>query len=265
MSRLGVAGLCGLAALLGAGTPAAADLIRLRNGNELEGAVVEQTAQIVVVDVPGVGQVTLQAQEVLSVESRPLPPPDPPAASAEAASAASPAAAPPAPLRPTPKKSPAKPPAGAPAPVTAPRWPPRLDQPYPDLHLSDDRGNAFRLSSLKGKIILLQPVVMANIACQALSGAHRREVGPYGAVVPQKGLESIEHYLQTYAGVSLPHPDAYHVQVLTANLAGTLPTVEEGREWAHHFQLTADKHQVVLIADEALFRAGWWQGPPVPS
>lgn len=257
MRRLGVAGLCGLAALVWAGPRAAADLIRLRNGNELEGRVLETTERAVIVDVPGVGQVTLQPHEIVAVESRPMAP-------VEAPIAAAPAAEPPSQSRPPRKKSSAK--TSSVTPTQAPRaivaWPPRLDQPYPDLTLPDDRGNPFRLSSLKGKIILLQPVDMRNPACQALSGAHRRDIGPYGAVTPQKGLESIAEYLQSYASVQLPHPRVYHVQVLMVNREGALPSVDEGRDWERHFQLAAGNHQLVLIGDEALFRAGWWQGAP---
>jgi cytochrome oxidase Cu insertion factor (SCO1/SenC/PrrC family) len=39
-------------------------------------------------------------------------------------------------------------------------WPPQLGQPYPDLELVDQTGQKTRLSSFKGKVILIEPVGM---------------------------------------------------------------------------------------------------------
>jgi cytochrome oxidase Cu insertion factor (SCO1/SenC/PrrC family) len=39
-------------------------------------------------------------------------------------------------------------------------WPPKLNEPYPDLHLIDQTGSPTRLSDFKGKVILVEPIGM---------------------------------------------------------------------------------------------------------
>ena len=47
-------------------------------------------------------------------------------------------------------------------------WPPKIAEPYPDLQLIDQTGKTVKLSSFKGKVILLEPLGMTCPACQAL-------------------------------------------------------------------------------------------------
>lgn len=51
--------------------PAAADLIHLKNGNTLEGDVLESDAQTITVRIPGLGDIILSADEVASIEQTP--------------------------------------------------------------------------------------------------------------------------------------------------------------------------------------------------
>ena len=39
-------------------------------------------------------------------------------------------------------------------------WPPVLGQSFPDLELQDSRGERVRLSSLRGKLLLIEPIGM---------------------------------------------------------------------------------------------------------
>ena len=54
------------AALFFIGTTTA-DVIRLKNGNSLEGEIKTTTEQQVTIDVPGVGQLTLERNEIASI------------------------------------------------------------------------------------------------------------------------------------------------------------------------------------------------------
>ena len=76
---------------------------------------------------------------------------------------------------------------GAPRQLGASFWPPRYGRTYPDLTLYDHRGRIVKLSSLQGKVILIEPIGISCQACQAYSGAHR--LGSYRNIQPQSGLE----------------------------------------------------------------------------
>ena len=39
-------------------------------------------------------------------------------------------------------------------------WPPKLDEPYPDLVLQDYQGERVELSSFRGKVLLIEPIGM---------------------------------------------------------------------------------------------------------
>ena len=73
-------------------------------------------------------------------------------------------------------------------------WPPKLNEPYPDLHLVDQDGKLTRLSEFKGKIILVEPIGMPCQACQAFCGGHH--VGGFRGIRPQPSLPSIEESAQ---------------------------------------------------------------------
>ena len=69
-------------------------------------------------------------------------------------------------------------------------WPPKLNEPYPDLHLVDQTGSPTRLSDYKGKVILVEPIGIPCPACQAFCGGNM--VGGFQGVQPQPGLPSIQ-------------------------------------------------------------------------
>jgi peroxiredoxin len=133
-------------------------------------------------------------------------------------------------------------------------WPPQLGEPYPDLRLKDPDGRPVALSSFKGKVILVEPIGMSCPACQAFAGANRAQPGPFADVRPQDGLQSIEEYVERYAGgVRLDDPRLVHVQLLLYDLrAAGAPTLEQARRWAAHFAPDGDGAPVVLVGDERL-------------
>lgn len=148
----------------------------------------------------------------------------------------------------------------SPAPATA--WPPALGQPFPDLSALDHRGQRVQLSSLRGKVLVIAPIVMSSPACIAYWGGHRH--GAFEGRAAQDGLEALESYFPDYAGVELAHPDIAVVQLLLFNAAMQPPTVQDAMRWHRHFQLAARPNHHVLIAPEALRTAaaasvpGFW-------
>ncbi|HUM17565.1 MAG TPA: hypothetical protein VL086_17875 [Candidatus Nitrosotalea sp.] len=124
-------------------------------------------------------------------------------------------------------------------------WPPRVGEPYPDLELVDQTGQLVRLSSLKGSVLLIEPVGMNCPACQSFAGAHR--LGPYEGIQPQGGLPSIEELVPQYArGVSLSDERIVYVQLLLYSMTMEAPTPEDARKWAQHFRADRAKNQIVL-------------------
>ena len=126
-----------------------------------------------------------------------------------------------------------------------PEWPPRLGQSFPDLQLIDHTGREFRLSELKGKVVLVEPIGMNCAACNAYSGAQVK--GGYNGMQPQQGLQSIETYLSQFAqGIDINHPDLKLVQLILYDFNMRQPTAEDAKFWAEHFGL--NRRQNVLVA-----------------
>jgi hypothetical protein len=125
-------------------------------------------------------------------------------------------------------------------------WPPRPDSPYPDLALLDSNGTLFRLSSLRGKVILVEPVAMSCTGCQALSGGHI--CGGFLGIVPQPGIASLQENLARFGGgLSLGNPNLAYVQVVVFNLDLKAPSVAEVKAWADHFKLSNRPNVYVLV------------------
>ncbi len=129
-------------------------------------------------------------------------------------------------------------------------WPPRAGQPFPDVQLVDQTGKTVKISSFRGKVILVEYIGMNCPACQAFAGAHDR--GSLGKVRPQQGLDSIEKLFPSYTrGLSLDDERIVFVQVLLYDLSLGAPTVDDAGKWAQHFQLERSK-PVVLVPKKDL-------------
>jgi hypothetical protein len=130
-------------------------------------------------------------------------------------------------------------------------WPPRVGEPYPDLHLVDQTGRVTALSDFKGHVILVEMIGMTCPACQGFSGAKR--LGTFGGVGSDGGLPSIDDLLPQYArGLHLPSDDLVLVQILLFDMQMGAPTADDARAWAAHFQRDPAKHQYVLAGGPAL-------------
>jgi hypothetical protein len=143
-------------------------------------------------------------------------------------------------LAPTP--APASP-DGPPAP-----WPPVKGQPYPQLVLKDHKGETFDLSTLRGKVVVIEPVGISCPACQAFSGGASK--GGFRGVTPQTGLPSYEELLREHAKLRPTARGLVFVQLLLYDMsASKAPTVEDARAWAEHFGLSDAPNTHVLVGD----------------
>jgi hypothetical protein len=124
-------------------------------------------------------------------------------------------------------------------------WPPRRGERYPNLTLYDHRGRLVSLASLRGKVILLEPVGMTCEACQSLSGAGK--FGCFGRQPVQAGVDALEDYFPRYTGgLSLSDPRIAYVQVLLYGLDLHSPSPAEAKAWAHHFKFDERTNVYVL-------------------
>lgn len=141
--------------------------------------------------------------------------------------------------------------AGAPRPDHA--WPPRVGQPYPDLELLGLDGERVSLASLRGRVILIEPIGMDCPACNAFAGGNRPGVGGFEGTRPQKGLPDTRQMLERYAGVSASDARLVHVQLLLYDMerAGA-PTLELARRWSKHFGFGDGENEYVLVGEPYL-------------
>lgn len=136
-------------------------------------------------------------------------------------------------------------------PAGSANWPPKVDQLFPELTLINHDGRKFRLSDLKGKVVLVEPIGMTCEACNAFSGGNRR--GGFKWVKPQQGLQSIEQYLARYSnGVTLSHDDLVMVQIILYDLTMEAPDLEDARIWAEHFGLDRNPNVYVAFSERDL-------------
>ncbi|QEF96176.1 hypothetical protein Mal15_02030 [Stieleria maiorica] len=135
-------------------------------------------------------------------------------------------------------------------PVVLGDWPPVRGNEFPDLVLTDQTGQTVQLSDFAGKVILVEYAAIPCEGCQAFSGG--KQHGAFGSFRVQPGLESIEHYAQEYAGVTLGSEDVVFVQVLLYGKSVSAPTQAEVADWAEHFQLDRDANQIVLRGDPSM-------------
>ncbi len=124
-------------------------------------------------------------------------------------------------------------------------WPPVVGKAYPDLQLIDHTGKPRRLSSLKGKVILIEPIGMSCQACQSFSGGKQK--GAFDGVSPQPNLDSIEKYLPQFSrGVTLDDPRLVYVQLLLFNMEMEAPSPEDVQRWAKHYGFYQRKNIYVM-------------------
>jgi hypothetical protein len=217
-----------LTALLLALSAAAAwgDEVTLTTGAVVKGRIIVETDDKVILE-RNTGRVVLDRSLVASMEKTPVVLPTRKVSDA--------AAAPPQPD--------AKPDIGT--------WPPKPGEPYPDLALMDCNGNLFHLSSLKGKVILVEPVAMSCPASQSHSGGDT--LGGFLGIEPQAGIVSLDENLARFGGgLKLDNPAVAYVQVVIYNLDLKAPTVTEVKAWADHFKLTDRSNVYVLVGTPAM-------------
>lgn len=119
-------------------------------------------------------------------------------------------------------------------------------QTYPDIDLIDQTGQRFKLSDLKGKILVVEPVGMNCPASQAFSGAH--DVGSFQNNAVQKGLQSVPKLIPRYTqGMPFPNREVVFVQILFYDMNFGPAQPDDAKKWAEHFKLDKANNEIVAV------------------
>jgi hypothetical protein len=131
-------------------------------------------------------------------------------------------------------------------------WPPVVGEPYPDLALLTPQGERVMLSSLRGRVLLVEPIGLDCPACNAFAGANEPGVGGFQGTSSQRGLPSVPELLRSY-GVDPADPRLVHVQLLLYDMTRTrAPSPKLARLWAQHFGFGDAVNEVVLVGEDYL-------------
>ena len=130
-------------------------------------------------------------------------------------------------------------------------WPPEVGRPYPDLTLLDGAVRTVRLSSYKGKVLLIEPIGMNCPACIRMAGAGKRGVGDFSGIAPESGSYDTDDYLSWF-GVDPDDERFVYVHLLLYGLTMRGPTAEDARKWSEHFNIARHRNWVVLAGGEGM-------------
>lgn len=130
-------------------------------------------------------------------------------------------------------------------------WPPVVGQPYPDLTLLDADGASMKLSSLKGKVLLIEPIGMTCPACNAFAGANRPEIGRFEGIAPQDRVLSAGEIFAEYE-VDPTSPGLAYVHLLLYGMKNQGTTPDDARRWSAHFKPGGFKNRLVLAAGQGM-------------
>ncbi len=127
-------------------------------------------------------------------------------------------------------------------------WPPKMNKPYPEIELIDQDGKEFKISDLKGKVIVLSFLDMSSPVSQAQSGALLS--GAYGLTQElDKTVDTFDDALRKAIDVdfSLPNEDVIEVSVIVYTQDGGQASVDDAKNWADHFNLSKDNGEIVAV------------------
>lgn len=132
-------------------------------------------------------------------------------------------------------------------------WPPKMNKLYPDLDLLDKEGRSFKISDLKGYVVVMSYVDMSSPTCQAQAGA--AAAGKFGTTIDvDKYSEPFTETLRknSLEGFTLPNDGVLEIYVLIYNQDGSQPSLDSADEWSGHFNLDLSKGVIVAVPKKSM-------------
>ena len=126
-------------------------------------------------------------------------------------------------------------------------WPPLRGKPFPDMTLFDQEGQEVKLSSFKGKVILLQWVATTSPGSISQAGGFESET--FQGTPAQPGVWRLDKELKE-AKVPVESEDLVWLQIMVYGPREAVPTQADAQAWAEHFKLSERPRTHVLYTDE---------------
>lgn len=129
-------------------------------------------------------------------------------------------------------------------------WPPRVDQPYPNIELKDHNGALVSTREFLGKVVLVEVMNLGSEASHALAGGNKQSVTRFRGVIPRRGLDKVEAYVERFAQVDTEGPDVVFIRLVIGGMElGAMPNEEDVHAWAQHFGVGNRRNNIVLVGD----------------
>ncbi len=129
-------------------------------------------------------------------------------------------------------------------------WPPKMNTVYPEIELFDQNGKEFALSSLKGKVIIVEFIDINSPISQAQSGA--ATYGAYYAASSSdvdKYAKPFDKVLSKYTSnaITLPNDNIIQLKIIVYGQNGGAATRDDAQLWAEHFNLKKSDNIIVAV------------------
>lgn len=127
-------------------------------------------------------------------------------------------------------------------------WPPKMNVPYPDIELFDQKGQAFKISQLAGKILIVEYIDMSSPISQAQSGAKTK--GAFGI------MQDVDQYAEPFydtlrknaeGSISFPNNKVIHLKIIAYTQDGAQPSRDDAQNWAAHFGFKKENNIIVAV------------------
>jgi hypothetical protein len=133
-------------------------------------------------------------------------------------------------------------------------WPPEMNKTYVDFGLVDQDGKSFRISDLKGKVILIEMVDMTRAESHIYSGSptYGSFTGAPQIQVSDPSVMPIINILNKYSEgkIVIPDPDLVLLKIIFYNTAAAQPTAVDATNWANHFKLSRAQNIIVAVPEK---------------
>ena len=134
-------------------------------------------------------------------------------------------------------------------------WPPKMNKIYPNLELYDQMGKKFTLSSLSGKVIIMEYIDISSPESQAQSGSAK--MGAYYGSKTKEINTQVEIFgdvieRSTNGAFRLPNDNVLELKIIIYGPEGSAGSRDDAQNWAEHFNLQQSDNVIVAVPSNDL-------------